>query len=207
MNNKIKGTNEGFKAENLIEKYLNNKIISNIQESNLKKFILSICKENRIEIKNDTKIEVKKVKKIKLNTKGSLKVDRVFLIENKEFRISIKSGIGNSFHEEKEKTFLNFLKNKLNASDEILTFLKKFLSDRSLTNKDLKNSKFSKLLKKHKQIVIDRVLSGIYGEPKVNYYCFLTGINRNDTEEKRIRKIESCSFGNQTFIFNYINNN
>ena len=50
MVQKVKGTNEGFKTEYLIEQYLNNKIIKDLKETNIKKFILYICNENRIEI-------------------------------------------------------------------------------------------------------------------------------------------------------------
>ena len=50
MTLKIKGTNEGFKTEALIEEYLNNKrlLILNI---NLKKFIYFICNENDVGLK------------------------------------------------------------------------------------------------------------------------------------------------------------
>ena len=110
MTSKIIGTNEGFKAESLIDNYLNNEAIKNLKESNIKKFILYICDENKIKIKKDTIIKVKNFKKGELKIKGSPKTDKIFSIGNKEFRISIKTGKGGAFHQESEKTFFDFLK-------------------------------------------------------------------------------------------------
>jgi hypothetical protein len=205
MTRKVKGTNAGFEVQDLIEEYLNNKVVKNLKKSNLKKFILYICNENRIEIKNDTIIKVKNFEKGNLKIKGPPKADKIFSIENKKFRISIKSGKGTAFHEESEETFLDFLIKSLNANKEIITFLQKFLRDRNQKNKDLKNTEFQNLLKKHKGILINRVLSGIYGEPKVQYYCFCPRLEENDSKEIRIKKIEKCHFSNHTNIMNYLN--
>lgn len=206
MTQKIKGTNEGFKTEDLVEEYLNNKIINDLKQTNIKKFILSICSENRIKIKKDTVIKVKNFKIRNSKILGQPKTDKVFLIENNEFRISIKSGEGNAFHEEKEESFINLLRNKFNADNEVITFLQRFLRDRNQTNKVLKNTKFHNLLKEHKRELISRVLSGIYGEPEVHYYCFCPKMEKYDSKEIRIKKIEKCHFGNHENIVNYLNN-
>ena len=87
MSDKIKGTNEGSKVETLIENYLNSKIIKDLENSSLKKFILYICEDNKIEIKKDTTIKVKKFEKEDLKIKGSPKTDRVFFINNKELEL------------------------------------------------------------------------------------------------------------------------
>ena len=56
------------------------------------------------------RIKVKNFKKGNLKIKGSPKTDKVLSIENKKFRISIKSGNGGAFHQEPENTFISFLK-------------------------------------------------------------------------------------------------
>ena len=206
MAQKVKGRNEGFETEYLIEKYLDNKKIKDLKETNIKKFILYICNENRIEINKDTIINVKDFNKKLFKIKGSPKTDKIFKIKNNEFRISIKSGKGNAFHEEKEESFINLLRNKFNADNEIITFLQRFLRDRNQTNKVLKNTKFHNLLKEHKRELISRVLSGIYGEPEVHYYCFCPKMEKYDSKEIRIKKIEKCHFSNHKNIVNYLNN-
>ena len=209
MTLKIKGTNEGFKTEALIEEYLNNKKIVDLKTSNLKKFIYFICNENDVELKKETIIKIKKFNKenLKIKIKGSPKTDKIFKIMNKEFRISVKSGKGNAFHEEQEETFVKFLKDDLNANNEIIGFLKRFLRDKNQKNKALKDTEFHQLLKKNKQKIINRVLSGIYGEPKVDYYCFCPKLESSDSKSDRINKIERCVFANHTSIVNYLVNN
>ena len=206
MAQKVKGRNEGFKTEYLIEKYLDNKKIKDLKETNIKKFILYICNENRIEINKDTIINVKDFNKKNFKIKGSPKTDKIFKIKNKEFNISIKSGKGNAFHEEQERTFIDLLKNKFNANNEIITFLRRFLRDKNQKNNVLKNTKFHNLLKEHKGELISRVLSGIYGEPGVNYYCFCPKMEPSDSKNIRIKKIESCHFSNHANIVDYLNN-
>ena len=76
MTQKIKGTNEGFKTEDLVEEYLNNKIINDLKQTNIKKFILSICSENRIKIKKDTVIKVKNFKIRNSKILGQPKTDK-----------------------------------------------------------------------------------------------------------------------------------
>ena len=69
MTFKVKGTNEGFKTESLIEEYLNNKKIVDLKTSNLKKFIYFVCNENDIELKKETIIKIKKFNKENLKIK------------------------------------------------------------------------------------------------------------------------------------------
>jgi len=123
MTNKVKGTNEGFNTETLIQDYLNNKIIINLKFSNLQKFILYICKENKIEIKKNTKIKVENFEKENLKIKGSPKTDKILSINNKKFRISIKSGNGGAFHQEPEEIFISFLKKNTDINEEIIILL------------------------------------------------------------------------------------
>lgn len=80
MSYKIKGTNEGSKVETLIENYLNSKIIKDLENSSLKKFILYICEDNKIEIKKDTTIKVKKFERKILKLKVPQKLIEFFLL-------------------------------------------------------------------------------------------------------------------------------
>ena len=63
------------------------------------------------------------------------------------------------------------------------------------------------MIKKNKKKIINRVLSGIYGEPKVDYYCFCPKLESSDSKSDRINKIERCVFANHTSIVNYLVNN
>ena len=201
MTRKVIGTNEGFKAESLIENYLNNQIIKNLKESNLKQFILYICIENRITIKKDTLIKVKNFKKGNLKIKGLPKTDKVLSIENKKFRISIKSGNGGAFHQEAENTFISFLKKNTDANEKIITFIRDFLRNDKI---QIKNSILSKFFKKNKSILIDRVFSGRFNEPEVHYYFFCPKIQKDDSKEIRIKKIEKGKYINKTSLLAYI---
>ena len=204
MTSKIIGTNEGFKAESLIDNYLNNEAIKNLKESNIKKFILYICDENKIKIKKDTIIKVKNFKKGELKIKGSPKTDKIFSIGNKEFRISIKTGKGGAFHQESEKTFFDFLKKNTEINKEIVEFLHKFLRSDEIK---IRNSILSNFFKKNKAILINRVLSGRFYEPEVHYYCFCPELKKDDSEEIRIKKIEKCHYIGKADVVSLLNNN
>ena len=204
MTQKVKGTNEGFKTEYLIEEYLNNKKIKDLKETNIKKFILYICSENRIEIKKETTIKVKNFDKKNLKIIGLPKTDKVFKISNKEFRISIKTGKGGAFHQEPEETFVKFLKAKTDIDDNKISFLSKFLRNDEIK---IKNSNLAKFFDKNKSILINRVFSGRFDEPDVHYYFFCPPINKDDTKEIRIKKIEKGKYVNKISLIKFVNNN
>ena len=63
MTLKVKGTNEGFKTEALIENYLNGKKVTKLKASKIKDFIYYICNENNIKIDQETIITVKNIDK------------------------------------------------------------------------------------------------------------------------------------------------
>jgi hypothetical protein len=201
MPNKIKGTNEGSKVETLIENYLNNKIIEDLKDSKLKKFILYICKDNRIEIKKGTTIKVKKFKRENFQIKGSPKTDRVLFVNNKKFRISIKSGYGGAFHQEPEVTFIDFLKDNTDINKEIIIFLKSFLRSNKI---EIRNSIVSKFFKKNKSILISRAFAGRFNEPEVDYYYFCPKVEKNDSIETKIKKIEKGKYINKSLLLKYV---
>jgi len=201
MPDKIKGTNEGPKVETLIENYLNNKIIEDLKHSNLKKFILYICNDNKIKIKKGTTIKVKKFKKENLKIKGSPKTDRVLFVNNKEFRISIKSGYGGAFHQEPEVTFISFLKDNTDINKEIIIFLKSFLRSDKI---EIRNSIVAKFFKKKKSILINRVFAGRFNEPEVDYYYFCPKVEKNDSMETKIKKIEKGKYINKSLLLKYV---
>ena len=204
MTLKIKGTNEGFKTEALIEEYLNNKKIIDLKKSNLKRFIYSICKENHIEIKKETKIKVKNFDKKKFKINGSPKTDKVFKISNTEFNISIKTGEGGSFHQEPESTFIEFLKKETEINDEKILFLKKFLRNESIK---IKNSSLAKFFHKRRLVLINRVFSGRFDEPPVNYYFFCPKIKKEDSKEIKTNKIEKGKYLKKSLLIELVNNN
>ena len=201
MNIKIIGKNEGFKAEYLIEKYLHCKKINELSETNLKKFILFLCHDNNIHITDNLKIQVNDPKN-KLQIQGSLKTDKIISINEKNYRISIKTGKGNSFHQEPRDSFVNFLKEKLNIGEEMINLLDEFLKDKEVK---IKNTALCKFFQRNKLILINRVLSGRFNEPSVDYYIFCPQINKDDSRENKIKKIEKCKFIKKNELINYLN--
>ena len=202
MNIKIIGKNEGFRAEYLIEKYLHCKKINELEDTNLKKFILFICKDNNIQITDNLKIQVKNIVKNDIKIKGSLKTDKIISINEKDYRISIKTGKGNAFHQEPRDSFVNFLKDKLNIDDKLINLLDEFLEDKKVK---IKNTDLSKFFQRNKLILINRVLSGRYNESSVDYYIFCPQLVKEDTQENKIKKIEKCKFIKKNALIDYLN--
>ena len=125
-------------------------------------------------------------------------------ISNKEFRISIKTGIGGAFHQEPEETFIKFLKAKTNIDENKISFLSKFLRSDEIK---IKNSSLAKFFDKNKSILISRVFSGRFNEPDVHYYFFCPLIDKYDTKEIRIKKIEKGKYINKISLIEFVNNN
>lgn len=103
----------GFKNEDELIDYLNNKKIKNLN-NNMKKFIFflfgNIDKENTIIVKSG---------------KSGQKPDMIITIDDKIKRISIKKGTGNSVHQEKVDVFVEFLIS-INIPSEIIDKLLKY---------------------------------------------------------------------------------
>lgn len=204
MCKKIIGQNQGFKAEDLIEKYLNNKKIDELDENNLKKLIIFICKDNNIDIKNNPKIQVKDINRSQLKIRGLPKTDKIFSIDGNEYRISIKTGKGGSFHQEPRNSFVKFLKETTNIEENIIKFLDNFLLDKKIK---IKNSVLSKFFKDNKSILINRVLSGRFNEPSVDYYVFCPKISLVNSEQQKIKNIENCKYIKKNNLIIYLNSN
>lgn len=110
---RIIGSNvHGFNNEASIVESLNGKMISELN-TNLKKFINSICLENSIDVKKTDKIVSK------IETNSNLKQDLYIKLGNRTFGVSCKMGTGNSVHQERIYDFNEYISNVLNASKEI----------------------------------------------------------------------------------------
>lgn len=106
----------GFSNEYNIVNALNNKKIYELP-SNLKKFILSICSDNNISHNQYTKVKSKLASKqidITTGRKINPKVDLFISIGENVFGISTKIGSGNSVHQEKVDSFIEWAINSDN---------------------------------------------------------------------------------------------
>ena len=132
MDKRITGLNShGFTNEELIVNEINCKKINELN-TNLKRFIKDICKDNNIDIDNDMTI----LSRIEKNNK--LKQDLYIIIKDKEFGISVKMGTGNSVHQEKIEEFIKWIYNnsKNNITDEVLDCFRFFIwADGSIDGK------------------------------------------------------------------------
>lgn len=103
MEDRVKGSNpHGFKNEKALAYELNKKKYKDLN-TNLKKFIEYICEQEKIALTNDTMIYSEKVK-------GRVKRDIYIKINDKEFGVSVKMGSGNSVHQEKIESFIEWAK-------------------------------------------------------------------------------------------------
>ena len=96
----------GNEVEKEIIKFLDNKLLIDLEDCRLKKLIFHMFGAN---INNNLKISCKKYEKKSSTYKGNPKPDIQIALNKVKKNISIKSGKGNSLHEEPLKTFLNFL--------------------------------------------------------------------------------------------------
>lgn len=100
----------GFKNEYQIEQILNNKNVGQLN-INFKKFIEYICKNENIDFHDNIKIKARKVK-------GTFKSDLIISLDDSvEVGVSVKMGSGNSVHQEKVETFIEWAKNKTDISE------------------------------------------------------------------------------------------
>lgn len=99
--NRIVGSNpHGFVNEKLLAYELNNKKISQLP-INLKKFIEYICSNEGIDISGNEVIKSEKVR-------GTVKEDIFVEIADIKVGISVKMGSGNSVHQEKVESFIDW---------------------------------------------------------------------------------------------------
>jgi len=189
----------GNKVEKEIIKFLDNKLLIDLKDCRLKQLIFHMFGLN---ISQNLKISCKKYKKKSTSYKGNPKPDIQITLNKIKKNISIKSGKGNSLHEEPLKTFLNFLENFDNSNkylDIIENHLKKAIN--------IRNTDVSIFFDKNKIKIIKRVLNGIYpGEEVVDFYYAVLSIKDQNTEVTS-DVIQNGFFANKNEIENFMINN
>jgi hypothetical protein len=189
----------GNKVEKEIIKFLDNKLLINLKDCRLKQLIFHMFGSN---INQNLKISCKKYKKKSSSYKGNPKPDIQITLNKVKKNISIKSGKGNSLHEEPLKTFLNFLESFDNSNkyiDIIETHLK--------TAINIRNTDVPIFFDKNKIKIIKRVLDGIYpGEEAVDFYYAVLSIKDENTEVAS-NIIKNGFFAHKSEIENYMINN
>jgi hypothetical protein len=112
----IGDNSHGFVNEQLLVKALNGKKYKELNTC-LKKFISQICTDHSITIDDDfiikSKLAQKELDPI-TNKKINVKPDLYIELGGKEYGISTKMGTGNSCHQEKIESFINWIKNNDN---------------------------------------------------------------------------------------------
>lgn len=88
---------------------------------NLKSFISYVCRYKGIGLSDDTTIDAEYERDTKL------KQDFYLYVDNVKIYISVKMGSGNSVHQEKCEDFINYIKDKFNANNEICNAWRLFL--------------------------------------------------------------------------------
>ena len=191
----------GINVERSIISFLNKKKIYEIEDSRLKNLIKEFASKHKLKGENHD-ITCKKYVKRNLLTKGNPKIDLTIGLNRFELNISIKSGQGNSLHEEPEDTFLNFLVS-LKFSDEDINFISKHLKEPI----DIRNSNIPSLFKKNKKKIIQRVLNGRFhtNESEVDYYYAIkTSKNLNLIDYQK--NIIDGYYASKDDVFNYMLN-
>lgn len=118
---RVIGSNaHGNKNELNIVKALDEKVFSALN-NNLKEFVRYVAKDNNIEINSNTYIKAD----YEPNTR--LKQDFYLYLANQKYCVSLKMGSGNSVHQEKCEDFVDYIKNELNANDEVCDNFRFFL--------------------------------------------------------------------------------
>jgi hypothetical protein len=142
---------EGFSNEDEIRVSLNNKIFGELNK-NLQKFLTFCCK---IKIPANTKISCYKAP-------GQSKSDLIIKVgEIKTFGVSIKSGSGNSVHQEPVEDFLNYLSKEFSISEQLKNDIRFFIwGDGTYDGSGKKKDRLSAVqLKRKYPEMIDRIKS------------------------------------------------
>ena len=189
----------GNKVEKEIIKFLDNKLLIDLEDCRLKQLIFHMFGSN---INQNLKISCKKYKKKSSTYKGNPKPDIQITLNKIKKNISIKSGKGNSLHEEPLKTFLNFLKSfndSNNYINIIETHLKKAIN--------IRDTDVPIFFDKNKIKIINRVLDGIYlGEEAVDFYYAVLSIKDKNTEVT-LDIIKNGFFASKSKVKNFMINN
>lgn len=117
LNKHVIGNNaHGFNNEQLLVNSLNNKKYKDLN-THLKKFVRQIAEEHSISINENSTIKSNIAKKEidpTTNKKINPKPDFYITLSETKFGISTKMGSGNSVHQEKVESFINWIKNNGN---------------------------------------------------------------------------------------------
>lgn len=191
----------GNAVERSIILFLNKKKLYEIKDSRLKNLIKEFASKNKLKGENHN-ITCQKYVKRDLLTKGNPKVDLTIRLNKFVLNISIKSGQGNSLHQEPEDTFLKFLIS-LNFLDKDVRFISKHLKEPI----DIRNSNIASLFKKNKKEIIQRVLNGRFNtnESEVDYY-YAIKTTKNLISLNYDKTVIDGYYATKNDVFNYMVN-
>ena len=134
----------GNKNEKHLSDALNNKKFKDLSNLNLRTFI----KEIHPTATNETLI-------LCPHRPGSKKQDLEIIIDNFSYFVSVKTGSGNSIHQERLEPFIEMLKDKYFISDSIANSIKFFIwGDGTYDGSGLKENRLSssELIKKYPEV-------------------------------------------------------
>ena len=191
-------------AEQKFINFLNGKKFNDIDDSRIKTLIKRAIYQNNLKNTNPT-IKCFKYKKKNLKTKGNPKVDIIISFEGKILNISLKSGSGNSLHEEPQETFLLFLK-ELKAKDEILEKISHHLH----YHVKIRNTEIDYFFNLNKIKIINRVINGrfnIYNENSVDFYYAIQSLKNTMDNQKISEIIKNGYFASKKDVLNFMINN
>lgn len=174
----------GNKNEKHLSDALNNKKFKDLSNLNLRTFI----KEIHPTATNETLI-------LCPHRPGSKKQDLEIIIDNFSYFVSVKTGSGNSIHQERLEPFIEMLKDKYFISDSIANSIKFFIwGDGTYDGSGLKENRLSssELIKKYPEVIreiqmfFDQhriklltrfLITGRFHDGHINYIYYGTTLN------------------------------
>lgn len=165
----------GNDNEKDLQKAIDGKCINDLND-NLKSFIHFIAEKEGIQISETTKVGA-------VNVGGNYKSDVNLSILDNTYGISVKTGSGNSVHQEKSSEFVEFIRNELNASNNICNNFIWFIDsiDDASTLKKANPSKIDELrsfVNQNRRVLSNRFLrTGLNTSNFVDYVYYGTPSN------------------------------
>ena len=176
--------------------YINNKKYSDLND-NLKLFIKFIADEEGLDIQDDTIILATKVG-------GIYKPDLQITILNNNYGVSVKTGKGNSIHQEKSNCFVKYIREHLSAAQDICDDFTWFIDsiDDSKTlqkNNPKKLDTIKEFVKENARVLSYRFLKTGLNESNFTDYIYYGDINKGvwSTIEEAINFIEKQPTSNR----------
>jgi hypothetical protein len=141
---------------------------------------------------------------------GGDKADLSIVIDSKEFKLSVKMGNGNSFHQEKLEDFINFIKRDLEQDESVFNDLRFYVwGDRTLDGTGLINERMSatqlkkkypkkiqniqNYFNKHKSKLIHRFLYGSVSKNSADFLLYGDVSNCIVVKEAKLKELISES--------------